>query len=171
MTSWLSKLEKEKANKDERELQRKEVEAAHQERERLRGEGLMHLYENRYRKEVDAIGQYVGQTVERAKAVGLEADGRGYVHLIHGPREKTALQIASLRGPTWSSKIDVSLEEDGQIKVSYSWHVTGGYAKSKIEMIPLEAVTSSTVENWVKWIVSEKKEDWLSRKWRDFRHG
>jgi hypothetical protein len=171
MGSWLSDLEKRKKEEEERKQRREQVENLRREQENLRELRLKELYETQYKNQVDSICECVNQLLSRSKAVGVGARGGGGIHATRDAFGTVSLSIARIEGHSWSSRIEAFLEESGRIKVSYRWHVPGGYNKSRDETLPIQAVTASVIEDWIKWAVSEKREDWFSRAWRRLKEG
>ena len=171
MTSWLSNLEKQKQEENERKYRQEQSERVRREQDRLRGRRLKELYEDRYKSEIDAICESVNQFVSRAKVIGLGVVGGGGIHLTQDAFGTVSLRIAFIEGSSWSRKIEVFLEENGKIKIWYRWHVIGGDKKSEYLRVSIKSVNSSLIEDWIKWAVTGRREDWFSRVWRRIRGG
>ena len=170
MSSWLSNLEKRKQEEEERKHRQEQAERVGQEQKRLRGQQLKQLYESQYKNQIDAICESVNQLVSRAKAVGLGVDGWGTVDLTEDVYGTSSLRIAVIAGASWSRTIEAFFEENGKIKISYSWHVSGGEKKKDFLTVSIQAVDSSLIEDWIKWAATGEREGRLSRAWRRLRH-
>ena len=171
MSSWLSKLEKQKQEEAERKRRQDEAERARQEHKRLQGQRLKQLYETQYRNQIDSICESVNQLVSRAKAVGLGIYGSGTIDLIEDVFDTVSLRIALIAGPSWSRMIQVFFEENGKIRISYTWHVFGGDKKKDVRTVLIQSVDSSLIEDWIRWVETGEREGWLSRARRRLRRG
>ena len=170
MNSWLSNLEKRKQEEDERKHLQEQAERLGQEQKRFRGQQLKQLYESQYKNQIDAICESVNRLVSRAKAVGLGVDGWGTVDLTEDISGTFSLRIAVIAASSWSRRMEAFFEENGKIKISYSWHVFGGNKKKDFRTVSIQSVDSSLIEDWIKWAVTGEREGRLSRAWRRLRH-
>ena len=172
MSSWLSDLEKRKRDAETRKRGEEEAENLRRDREKARELRLKEQYEAHHKEQVDSIGECVNQLVSRAKAAGvLDLHGWGGVFVTKDAFGVVSLRIATIETSHWSSRVEAFLEDAGLIKVSYRWHVPGGYKKSREETLPIQSVSASVIEAWIEWVASEKSEGFLDRVARRLREG
>ena len=170
MSSWLSKLEKQKQEEAERKRRQEQAERARQEQKRLQGQHLKQLYETQYKHQIDAICRSVNELVSRAKAIGLGIYGEGTIDLTEDVSGTFSLRIAFIASSSWSRRIEAFFEENGKIKISYSSHIFGSDNKD-FRTVSIQSVDSSLIEDWIRWAETGEREGWLSRARRRLRHG
>jgi hypothetical protein len=171
MGSWLTDLEKRKKEEVGKKHRQEHTENLHREQEKLRWLRLIEQYERQYKKQIDSICTTINQLLSRATAAGVLDLSGGGLHITKDACGSGSLHFATIDRTHRASRIEIFLEDGGQIKVSYRWQVEGGYKKSREQMLPIRDVTASVIEDWIEWVVSKKTEDWFGRKWRRFRRG
>ncbi len=166
MTNWLSDLENRKRKEEE---EKQEKEASNKARQEQQDAAKRQLYD-RYKTQVDFIHETANPLIARTKEVGYLLDHAtnadvqflSLSRIIDSAILPYIINMSNFNNATgWSRSIEIHLMENGHITLRYHYkHMVKKDVRyeqiaehGEITM-PIDTVTESVIENWIRWIAS-----------------